>query len=96
MAILTGWVMTVAILLAPATRVGYLLYPANLFVWGWMLGQAADPAVPTVEPKAAPGRAAGEGELGQPQSSSLSSKTSTEKGVVPAAVAGDTTTPTSQ
>jgi hypothetical protein len=30
---LAGWVMTVAILLAPATRVGYLLYPINFFVW---------------------------------------------------------------
>jgi Glycosyltransferase family 87 len=30
---LAGWVMTIAILLAPATRVGYLLYPINFFVW---------------------------------------------------------------
>ena len=29
--------MTVAILLAPATRVGYLLYPVDLFVWAWLL-----------------------------------------------------------
>ena len=36
-AALTGWVMLIAILLAPATRVGYLLYPINLFVWAWML-----------------------------------------------------------
>jgi MYXO-CTERM domain-containing protein len=43
---LAGWVMLFAILLAPATRVGYLLYPINLFVWSWMLGRAADPAVP--------------------------------------------------
>jgi hypothetical protein len=42
----TGWVMLIAILLAPATRVGYLLYPINLFVWAWMLRQADDPAVP--------------------------------------------------
>jgi len=34
---LVGWVMTVAILLAPATRVGYLLYPVDLFVWAWLL-----------------------------------------------------------
>ena len=34
---LVGWVMLIAILLAPATRVGYLLYPLNLFVWSWML-----------------------------------------------------------
>lgn len=41
---LTGWVMLIAILLAPATRVGYLLYPINLFVWAWMLSRAQDPA----------------------------------------------------
>ena len=34
---LTGWVMTVAILLAPATRIGYVLYPINFFVWGHLL-----------------------------------------------------------
>jgi len=34
---LMAWVMTVAILLAPATRVGYLLYPVDLFVWAWLL-----------------------------------------------------------
>jgi MYXO-CTERM domain-containing protein len=34
---LVGWVMLVAIVLAPATRVGYLLYPADLFVWAWLL-----------------------------------------------------------
>ena len=42
---LTGWVMLIAILLAPATRVGYLLYPINLFVWAWMFRRADDPAV---------------------------------------------------
>jgi hypothetical protein len=40
---LTGWVMLIAIVLAPATRVGYLLYAINLFVWAWMLRGAADP-----------------------------------------------------
>jgi hypothetical protein len=44
---LAGWVMLFAILLAPATRVGYLLYPINLFVWSWMLGRAADPEMPS-------------------------------------------------
>ena len=34
---LVGWVMTVAILLAPATRVGYFLYPVDFFVWAWLL-----------------------------------------------------------
>lgn len=41
---LTGWVMLVAILLAPATRVGYLLYPINLFLWAWMFRRSEDPA----------------------------------------------------
>jgi hypothetical protein len=34
---LVAWIMAVAILLAPATRVGYLLYPVNLFIWAWLL-----------------------------------------------------------
>ncbi|HUY40370.1 MAG TPA: glycosyltransferase 87 family protein [Candidatus Dormibacteraeota bacterium] len=34
---LAGWVMLVAFLLAPATRVGYLLYPLNFFVWSHLL-----------------------------------------------------------
>lgn len=34
---LAGWVMLIAILLAPATRVGYLMYPLNMMVWSWML-----------------------------------------------------------
>jgi hypothetical protein len=29
--------MAVAILLAPATRVGYMLYPIDFFVWAWLL-----------------------------------------------------------
>lgn len=39
-----GWVMAVAILLAPATRVGYLLYPINFFVWGFMFRGAEQEA----------------------------------------------------
>ena len=34
---LVGWVMLLAILLAPATRIGYLLYPINFFAWSWLL-----------------------------------------------------------
>lgn len=34
---IAGTVMTVAILIAPTTRIGYLLYPINFFVWSWML-----------------------------------------------------------
>ena len=43
---LVGWVMTVAILLAPATRVGYLLYPVDFFVWAWLLRgeESVDPS----------------------------------------------------
>ncbi len=37
---LAGWVMLVAILFAPATRFGYLLYPIDFFVWGAMLTAA--------------------------------------------------------
>ncbi|MHB1517100.1 MAG: glycosyltransferase family 87 protein [Acidimicrobiales bacterium] len=40
-----GWLMLAAILLAPATRVGYLLYPFNLFVWAWMLDRSDDPSI---------------------------------------------------
>jgi hypothetical protein len=39
--------MLFGIVFAPATRVGYLLYPVNLFVWAWMLGRADDPAMVT-------------------------------------------------
>jgi hypothetical protein len=38
---LAAWVMLVAIVFAPATRVGYLLYPIDFFVWAHML-KAAD------------------------------------------------------
>jgi hypothetical protein len=33
---LAGWVMLIAILVAPATRIGYLVYPINFFLWGYM------------------------------------------------------------
>ncbi len=89
-AALTGWVMLIAIVLAPATRVGYLLYPINLFVWAWMLSRADDPATTT-----APERAAGLG-VANDQLSSGSSYSSRKKGVEPVEVVGDTTAPTSQ
>jgi hypothetical protein len=81
-AVLAGWVMLVAILLAPATRVGYLLYPINLFVWAWMLGQAEDPIAPPSS--------------GADQLSSGSSHSSSDTVVVPAEVVGETVAPTSQ
>ena len=73
-AALTGWVMLIAIVLAPATRVGYLLYPINLFVWAWMLSRADDPATTT-----APERAAGLG-VANDQLSSGSSYSSRKRG----------------
>ncbi len=33
---LGAWVMLIAILIAPATRIGYLVYPINFFVWAAM------------------------------------------------------------
>jgi Glycosyltransferase family 87 len=41
-----GWVMTAGILLAPATRVGYLLYPLNFFIWAYLLNRSTDPDAP--------------------------------------------------
>ncbi len=79
---LSAWVMLIAILLAPATRVGYLLYPINLFVWAWMLRQAHDPE---------PSPSDGDGQL-----SSGSSNSSSEKVVEPVELVGDTVAPTSQ
>jgi len=51
----TGWVLFVAILLAPATRVGYLMYPLNLLVWSWML--TTDPSTTEVAVDQAPSEA---------------------------------------
>ncbi|MGA2836170.1 MAG: glycosyltransferase family 87 protein [Acidimicrobiales bacterium] len=87
-AALTGWVMLVAVLVAPATRVGYLLYPINLFLWAWMFRGAADPADGVLP-------VAGDGS-DEAQLPSGVSYTSTEYGVVPADVVGETTTPVSQ
>jgi len=36
---LAGVVMSVIILLAPATRIGYLLYPINFFVWAYLFAE---------------------------------------------------------
>ena len=94
---LTGWVMLIAILLAPATRVGYLLYPINLFVWAWMLRRSEEPPLPAEAPGPSVTGAALAVPVGAgPQLSSGSWKSSTENGVVPADVVGDTTAPTSQ
>lgn len=45
-----GWVLFIAILLAPATRIGYLMYPLNLLVWSWML--TPEEAAPILSPQA--------------------------------------------
>lgn len=45
---LVGWVMLLAILLAPATRIGYLLYPINFFAWAWLMS-SEDKASASVE-----------------------------------------------
>jgi Glycosyltransferase family 87 len=49
-----GVVMAVITLLAPATRIGYLLYPINFFVWGYLFSGAPgkeeiDPDTPRSE-----------------------------------------------
>jgi hypothetical protein len=45
---LGGVVMAVATLVAPATRIGYLLYPINFFVWAYLFAEA-DVALPHID-----------------------------------------------
>ena len=94
----TGWVMLIAILLAPATRVGYLLYPINLFLWAWMFRRSDDPvdATPLASSRGRGGATPPTDAPAPDQLSSGCSNTSTENGVVPAELVGETTTPTSQ
>jgi hypothetical protein len=47
---LLAWTMTVAILLAPATRMGYFLYTVDFFVWAWLLRSEDSSASPAVAP----------------------------------------------
>ena len=93
-AVLTGWAMLIALLLAPATRVGYLLYPSNLFVWGYVLRRAVTPEelapkLPGTHPTPVFGRLFG-------QVGSWTSNNRRVNGVTPPEVVGETTTPTSQ
>jgi len=45
---LIGWVMAIAIVVAPATRIGYLLYPVDFFIWSWLLkGEALAQVAPS-------------------------------------------------
>jgi hypothetical protein len=45
--------MAIITLLAPATRIGYLLYPINFFVWGYLFKEPTPALEP--EPDADPG-----------------------------------------
>ena len=84
--------MLVAILVAPATRVGYLLYPINLFVWAWMFRRSERSGRTRSRPdREGTGDGADEDQL-----PSGVWNTSIEYGVIPAAVVGETTTPVSQ
>ena len=80
--------MLIAILLAPATRVGYVLYPINLFLWAWMFRRAEDP-LQVMPPPASD-------DTGDGQLPSGVSNSSSEYGVEPVGVVGETTTPVSQ
>jgi uncharacterized membrane protein len=53
----TAWAMLLATLLAPATRFGYLMYPANLFVWAYLLDGYAEARAGAAGRVAAPGPA---------------------------------------
>ena len=85
---LVGWVMTVAILLAPATRVGYLLYPVDFFVWAWLL-RSEDTVDPPPDVRrsahgvAAPVRAAPERRPGDGPDGPATAATTTARRVVP-------------
>jgi hypothetical protein len=66
---LVGWIMTVAILLAPATRVGYLLYPVDFFVWAWLLRSEDTVDPPPEDPRRMPEPAPDEEEPSGPDGS---------------------------
>jgi hypothetical protein len=56
-----GVLLVVAVALAPAGRLGYLIYPANLVVWSWLLASGAYPVArqPRPAPEADPSRNGG-------------------------------------
>ena len=64
----TGLAMALAIVLAPATRFGYLIYPVNLLTWAYLLrpddASLDEPTAPDGPPSAAVGRSGGAGDLG--------------------------------
>jgi hypothetical protein len=76
---LLGWAMAIAILVAPATRIGYLLYPVDFFVWAWLLRSedlGSSPPLAVVEG----GRSDGDGDGGD--QSSVTANIRTVNGVV--------------
>jgi len=81
---LIGWVMAVGILLAPATRIGYLMYPVDFFVWAWLLRGEDAAEAPTPTPTAAGPRAVGSGRVrGEPGSEAAASTERTAVGTSP-------------
>lgn len=52
----TGFVAVLAVVLAPATRFGYLIYPANLFVWSYLVAQPGDRPFMQLVPSRAEGK----------------------------------------
>ena len=42
-----GWSLALATVIAPATRFGYLIYPANMIVWAYLLHEEPPPALPS-------------------------------------------------
>jgi hypothetical protein len=107
---LLGWVMLIAIVVAPATRIGYLLYPVDFFIWAWLLRSeetGSAPPLPTEasgvtepnEPSDATDRRDEETLVGG-QSSSVTANTLMVNGVVwavdpVAKVVGEIVTPSS-
>lgn len=53
---LSALVLFIAILIAPATRVGYLLYPVDLAAWAWVLTTTGEPLKPNLGKGLAGGR----------------------------------------
>jgi hypothetical protein len=49
-AIFAGGALAFATLIAPATRFGYFIYPANMFVWGYLLYDSREPGSQLVGP----------------------------------------------
>lgn len=91
---LCAGLMLVAIVLAPATRVGYLLYPANLALWAWVLRQSETPQEATDQGSASPGARHTPDE--ERQSVWGTSNRTRANGVVPVGAVGETIAPSSQ